>query len=334
MSILIQKREFWEEKILPVIPKKLSKLIAFGYETLVATEVTSMRANARLAPLKWSTAKSKAWRLTTNTRIVPVFTRLLAALMFVTKNDAIAVDFSDFKDGRQVLMFAKQTRKGRALPLYFEILEYPIAKGSQNLFVNTAIAHFINIVGCRPLFVFDRGFACPAIVKYMAKHNLLFLIRIKKRKRFRTVATSVAAEDLGTNDLHVEGDGLPLRLVVSDDPRNGNDPWYLITNDTAASREAIIQKYYHRFEIEEFFRDAKRLLGLEYLRFNSAQSCSITLWFVILTMWLFEEITGEFTEVDEKIRAQWRVSRVRYIMETLRRESLWALVAGVALSSG
>jgi hypothetical protein len=40
----------------------------------------------------------------------------------------VAVDFSDFGNGFQVLMFAKQTRKGRALPLYFEILRYPIVR--------------------------------------------------------------------------------------------------------------------------------------------------------------------------------------------------------------
>ncbi len=130
MSILIQKRDFWEEKVSPVVPQKLTKLIAFGYNTLVATEIMSMRSNARLAPLKWATAKSKFWRLATSARIVPVFTRLLASLSLVTSDDMVAADFSDFKDGRQVLMLAKQTRKGRALPLYFEILEYPIEKDS------------------------------------------------------------------------------------------------------------------------------------------------------------------------------------------------------------
>jgi hypothetical protein len=333
VSILIHKREFWEEKILPVIPQKLSKLVAFGYETLVATEVTSMRANARLAPLKWSTAKSKVWRLATNPRIIPVFTRLLAVLALVTKDDVIAVDFSDFKDGRQVLMFAKQTRKGRALPLYFEILEYPIEKDSQNLFVSAVIDRFVTIVGCRPLFVFDRGFACPSIIKHMAKQGLRFIIRIKKRKRFHHRATYAAAEDMGANDLRVLGYALPLRLVVSDDPKNGNDPWYLMTNDTVSSREEIIQKYYYRFEIEEFFRDAKRLLGLEYLRFNSARSCSIALWFVILTMWLFEEIAEGFTEANEAERLRFGLSRVRYIMEIIRRESLWAFM-GVTGPSG
>jgi N12 class adenine-specific DNA methylase len=40
----------------------------------------------------------------------------------------VAVDFSDFGNGFQVLMFAEQTRKGRAQPLYFEILRYPIVR--------------------------------------------------------------------------------------------------------------------------------------------------------------------------------------------------------------
>ncbi len=98
------------------------------------------------------------------------------------------------------------------------------------------------------------------------------------------------------------------------------------------AREEIIKRYYYRFEIEEFFRDAKRLLGLEYLGFKYARSCSIALWFIILTMWLFEMIALGFTEAEEESRAKWRVSRVRYIMETICRESLWALVAANATS--
>jgi hypothetical protein len=48
-----------------------------------------------------------------------------------------------------------------------------------------------------------------------------------------------------------------------------------------------VKRYYHRFEIEEFFRDAKRLLGLEYVNFRKEESFSTALWFVMTGMWFF-----------------------------------------------
>lgn len=310
--------------MLPYVPKKLVPLFSFGYETIVGREIKSMRANARFASCSWVAAKGKAWRLATNNRIASVFPCVCAALTLVSDNDIVAVDFSDFKDGKQVLMFAKQTKKGRALPLYFETLEYPIEKDSQNLFVIETIRNFFEAVGCTPMLVFDRGFACPSIIKFLAQHQYCFIIRIKKRKFLATVVRgeTTAAEDVAKNDASVYAYGCMLRLIVSDDPKNGNDPWYLITNDGDATREEIITRYYHRFEIEEFFRDAKRLLGLECVSFKSIRSLEVILWFAILTCWLFEKIAETITEAEERERQSWRVSLFRYVLEKLQHEIL------------
>jgi hypothetical protein len=99
-------------------------LYLFGVSILAFCRVVSMRSNSRLLDLKWHTAKSKAYRITKNQTIEKVFPKLVTGLCIVGRKDAIAIDFSDF-NGFQVLMFAKQTRKGRAVPIYFEILEYP-----------------------------------------------------------------------------------------------------------------------------------------------------------------------------------------------------------------
>jgi IS4 transposase len=116
-----------------------------------------------------------------------------------------------------------------------------------------------------------------------------FIIRIKRRK-FVTVVKAKkrgAVEELGVTDAIVEEWGVTVRLIVSDKPEEDGEPWYLITNDTTSTREQIIDHYYHRFEIEEFFRDTKRLLGLERHQMKSVRSLSILLWFVILGTWFF-----------------------------------------------
>lgn len=323
MDIISCKREFWQSLVVH-IPKRLTHLIAFGFDTLCAQDIVSTRANARRSGVGWYTAKSKMGRLLKNKQVASVMARVCTNLSQITNDNVIAIDFSDFGDGRQVLMFAQQTHKGRAIPVYFEVLEYPIEKGSQNLFIIAAIEHFCAAVKCQPVLVFDRGFACPSIIHFLAQHKHSFIIRIKKRKFLANVTSGCtrAAESFENNDVSVRAYGHDLRLVVSDTPTNNNDPWYLITNATAASREDVITRYYHRFEIEEFFRDAKRLLAMEYLRFKTTCALTTTLWFVVLTAILFARLAATLSVAQEIERSCWRVSRFRYVLETLRRE-LW-----------
>lgn len=322
MFILTRKQEFLQQCV-PHIPAKVSNLFTFGFETLVATDIRSARSNARRSRFCWATAKGKMGRVLGNRSLTACFPRLLTACALVSDDDVVAVDFSEFKDGRQVLMFAKETRKGRALPLYFEILKYPIQKNSQNTFVIKTIEQFFRYAHCQPLLVFDRGFACPAIIKYMVKNRHRFIVRIKKRKHLVSAdGIKRAAEAFDMNDERVTAYDRQLRLVVSDRPGNNNDPWYLLTNDTGVSRIEIISRYRQRFEIEEFFRDAKRLLGLEWVRPKTVQSLTVLLWFVLLTAWLFTSIAAGLTKHEESERECWRVSRFRYVFEKLQQELL------------
>lgn len=284
MNILKQKLIFFNQTTQQV-PLQLRQLFSFGCRSLALQSVVSVRGNARAHITNYHTAKSKAWRLLKNTRWLTVFAQLLTQLGLVSVTSRIAVDFSTF--GRfQILTFAVQTRLGRALPVYFEIITYPIKKDSQNIFICQAIERFVAAVNCRPKLVMDRGFACPHIVKHMADVSHPFVVRIKGIKQFRNWQNRLfKARNTRQLDQVIQGYGRRLRLVISDDPSNGNEPWYLVTNDIISVRDGIIADYYHRFEIEEFFKDAKWLQGLEHLRFQKIQSMSVVLWFVILGWW-------------------------------------------------
>jgi hypothetical protein len=301
-------------------PKQIKKLHQFGLDILVGQSVTSLRSNARLTALPWATAKSKAWRLTKNRRFVSVFEKMTPALTSVSQGDAIAVDFSDFGNGFQVLMFAKQSQKGRALPLWFDALQYPIQKDSQNLFVIDAIKQFETIFGCKPMLVFDRGFACPSIIRFLKKNQWKFIIRVKGGKHVGDPKMSkvFAARHANQNDQMVQAYDRDFRLIVSDKKDGMKEPWYLLTNDTNATREGIITRYYHRFEIEEFFRDAKRLLGLEWVSWKSETSLAVTLWFVILGVWCLRHITSLMDDLTRKTRESMQLSETRYAFELLR----------------
>ena len=261
-------------------------------------------------------------RLMSNAKVPLVFAILLKTLTLVGEKDVIAVDFSEFGNGFQVLMFAKQTKRGRAIPLYFEILEYPIEKDSQNIFIVQAIKNFSDIIGFKPKLVFDRGFACPVLIRYMAQNKYIFIIRIKKGKSASTFNTDKVflVKDSGSKNSSVFMYGLKLRLIVSDQLEGMKEPWYLITNDVISSRKKIIEQYYHRFEIEEFFRDAKRLLNLEQVRFEKPLSLSISLWFTILGVWFFSHVEDMMDENDRKSRIAMCLSYTRYLFEKINRE--------------
>lgn len=323
---IIQKKWLFLNATQVYIPKQVKKLYLFGLQALALRKVESLRANARLLPLKWATAKSKAWRLTKNSQLLQNFPQLLTKLSLVTPADIIAVDFSGFGNGFQVLLFAKQTKKGRTVPLYFEIIRYPIKKSSQNIFIIQAIRNFTNLIGCQPILVMDRGFACPSIIRFLSSNHQLFYIRIKKEKKLMATKNrySFLAKNTRKNDRAVLAyESCSLRLIVSDQLPQIKEPWYIITNDFSSSRGEIIERYYHRFEIEEFFRDAKRLLGLETVFFQKKTSLSLVLWFVILGLWCLWHIEGLLQGLHERERRKMELSIVRYLFEKLSAASLF-----------
>jgi hypothetical protein len=147
---------------------------------------------------------------------------LLKAAAVVQKESIIAIDFSTFSRW-QVLMFAVQTRNGRAIPVFFKIITYPIEKDSQNIFIVEAIEQFVEVVGCRPKLVFDRGFACPYIIKHLAQQNHIFVIRMKGGKHVVVGHNKPCqARDVVCNDVVVTAYELSLRLITSDEPNNSN----------------------------------------------------------------------------------------------------------------
>lgn len=323
MNILQEKVRFFN-RILPDIPRQISSLFSFGFWALTTERVVSVRGNARLVVPNPHTAKTKAWRLLKNRRWKYVIPMLLQRFHLVTAESIVCVDFSDFHRW-QILTFAIQTYGGRALPVYFDILRYPITKNSQNIFVVEAIEKFVSIVGCRPKVVMDRGFACPHIIKYLAQKSHPFVVRVKSIKEFLNWQQRLfKARNTSKQDQVVTGYKHLLRLVVSDKKKGMKEPWYLVTNDFSSSRETIISDYYHRFEIEEFFKDAKWLLGLEWVRFLKIQSMAVVLWFVILGLWFLHTL-------QEKISVpHWKnhhtVSCNRYLFELMQREKnalLW-----------
>jgi hypothetical protein len=320
MNILKQKLHFFQE-VMYLAPKQTKKLFGFGMEAFALKSIQSLRASARMSSFPWYAAKMKACRLAGNTKIPKIFPKILKYLNLANRGDIIAVDFSDFGNGILALVFAKQTHKGRAMPLYFET--YVPRKDYQNPFIIQAIKNFAGILKFNSYLVFDRGFACPDVIRFLDQNSFKFIIRIRKIKQVCLANGNARfkAKDAPANDILVSGYGRRLRLIVSDPDGKNDEPWYLITNDFTSSRDVIIDNYYHRFEIEEFFRDAKRLLGLENLNLKKPLSLEVILWFVILSVWFLWMLEAQMNAADKKLKSLMKLSNIRYCLEALWREA-------------
>lgn len=147
----------------------------------------------------------------------------------------------------------------------------------------------------------------------------LIYIRIKGGKHVTEGGeTACQVRALESNDVRVGAYGLRLRLVTSNKPKNGNEPWYLITNDPRSSWRTVVKYYYFRFEIEEFFKDAKWLQGLEHAYFQKVESVTTLLWFVLLGWWCFAYIFPSLHEFSLR-HLHDRISFVRRMFETMQR---------------
>lgn len=221
---IIQKSNAFLHTVRPHITQKVRPLFLFGRLSLSMQRVVSLNRNARVTVANTKTAESKIYRLSKNERLLTLFPSLMVELGLVQENDLVNVDFSDFS-GRNVLMFAKQTDEGRAIPLHFEYIEHPIDAGSQNIFIIEAVERFQGLIGIPVRLVWDRGFAIPSLVDFLADSRLIFYVRIKKDKRVELQDGRVLkARRLRKKGASVTIYGRTLRLVISNKPDEGGNP--------------------------------------------------------------------------------------------------------------
>jgi hypothetical protein len=281
------------------------------------------------------TAETKIYRVSHTARLSSWFPQALPKIVLAGlsgKDTAfVNVDFSDF-GGRQVLLFSLQTREGRAIPLFFDALRYPVLKGSQNTFIIHAVERFLGALPERTRIhlVFDRGFSLPPFMRFLCLNKALFTIRVKGMKHVGIGnEKTTAARGVMENDRSVVANGLPLRLVRSEKQEGMKEPWYLLTSDLDSSRKEIVRIYYHRFEIEEFFKDAKRLSLLEHLPPMGDEAFTIVLWFLILgyaVAWMTKSIRSAWQDTWKSgDKAKRKTSLLRFFLEGLAAEGYLAL---------
>lgn len=297
INVLRQSVKLIGSNILPNVSPKHQELFKFGISAFSLTQFNSLNSNARLVIENINTAQSKVYRLVSNGRLLNNFPKLLSLNNLVSKYSLVNIDLSTFC-GFETLAFGVQTNSGRAIPVWTNCLTYPIEEvGSQNLFVISEIKEFGRVLGFYPKFVFDRGFWIPDMIKFFLEEKIIFYLRIKQGKLLEETGGQIkSAGALGriTKDTQIRLYGQTVRLVISPPPprklvkKEGKkaERWYILTSDLTSPRETILKIYYHRFEIEETFRDLKHTSKLKKFFIKKILSFKTLLQFICLGFWL------------------------------------------------
>ena len=292
-----------QNQLVPSMPARWQKQFSFGLQAYGLQAFQSASSNARMVGERTATAIRKKERLFANSRLADQLGTAFDTFGLVKSSSFVNVDHSDM-NGLTALVGAVQTRKGRAVPCMVETTysdrlsaraDAPPrkkalraarteARQSQSFTGHTidALQDFANRLGFWPRLVFDRGCGNESIVTHLAAEGCTFYIRMKAGRFVEFDGQRTQIQQLKEKDARIGLYGLTLRVIRSPKDGKNDEPWYILTNDLASSRTKVVRIYYHRFEIEETFKDMKHIFELKRTRLNKPLSLKLLLWFVSL----------------------------------------------------
>lgn len=346
-SILRASKNIVKKQVMSEVPRVWARQVTFGITALALKPIVSCNANARMTGIVRGTAESKMSRLLSNTKLPLAMAGIVASLGLVTEYSHVNVDHSDF-NGLIALAFAVQTRIGRALPIFLETsysgklssrddapkrtqklrASYKALAGNETKRTIVSLKTLKSTLGFWPKLVFDRNFGGRDIIQFLNREKATFYVRMKAGRLVEITGKQLLLKDAKRADELVTIAGLKLRLVRSHKNGKNEEPWYILTNDFSCSRNKVVKIYYHRFEIEETFRDIKTNLGLWRTKLMKPNSLAILLWFVSLGILILFLAGARVLGVRELLKrlnrpvVKKRISWHRILMELREQEIL------------
>ncbi len=342
-------------QLLGSLPKKLCGLAAFGMRALVALPFVSCNANARMASRQRFAGEMRMYRLLRHGRLASLLMSAVQRTLPLDSKSVLNVDFSNF-GGVAVLVAALQTGKGRALPWALEALTsntqgmkrnhagycrhkaaYQAWKqetgGDQYDAVLQLVADIDQQAALPPALVFDRGFGNKRLLGTLFARKGNSYIRMRDDFRMEILLSGNRlgvwyVRDLPEGSHQVRWRGLAFRLVVTTTSTKKQKqsmalaPWAIATNDQTSTPQQIAKLYYHRFEIEETFRDWKSGLGLRRVRFTRWQSLQVLLSFASVAILFAWQTTKDTVRHRHTTHPKKQLSFFRIWHELLQQASL------------
>jgi hypothetical protein len=154
----------------------------------------------------------------------------------------------------------------------------------------------------------------------LSAEGATFYIRLKGGKYVECGGQKTKIEHLEQKDATVTVFGMTLRVIRSPKSKQVPEPWYILTNDKTSNRIKIVNIYYHRFEIEETFKDSKHLFELHHAQFNRPTSLKVVLWFVFLGIAVLYKVANPTKQRIKPSTAKKQTSWIRQAYEWLQRQ--------------
>ena len=325
MPILPTVQEKIQQKIVPFVPAKWKPMIQLGINALSLKPFVSLNANARSSRDNEPAAERQMYRLLSHPTLVSLFSSLLLSFFSIDDKSVIAMDFT-IEGKFAMLCLALQTAEGRAIPIWVDVLEYPVTDHSQNLFILDVVREFHTVVGRSFKLVCDRGFIGKWLIGGFLDLGLTVYIRLKRGQCWLVNGRKICFTKQGKLDQVGVIYGETLRVVRSSKTlqkqMHAKEPWIILTNDMLASRNEVLQWYAHRFEIEETFKDLKHLLNFLPTWFKKRTSVVMVFWFFILGFWLLWQVSRlpHIWQKRLKTHIKKRLSWVKHLFELLHKE--------------
>jgi len=338
-NIVRDTRTLIQNKLFAATPKKWLPQLRFGVQAYSLQTFQSATGNARRVEANANTAARKSERLLANQKLANNLGNIFDSLHLVRPTSYVNVDHSDM-NGLTALVGAVQTRLGRAVPCFVETTysdrlsarkDTPPRKRalraawveerkSRSLTGHTidALQDFADRLGFWPRLVFDRGFGNESIVEHLSAVGAVFYIRVKSGNYVEFDGQRTKIGQLKDKDATIRLYGLTLRVIRSAKDGKSDEPWYILTNDTEKSRTKIVRIYYHRFEIEESFKDLKHILEFRRTRLNKPNSLKVILWLMFFGVALLYKVTKPTKQQAEHIHPKKRLSWIRQALEQLQ----------------
>lgn len=334
-----------QNKLVPAVAKKWQPQLRFGLRAYGLQTFQSATGNARRVVANPNTAARKSERLLANGRLAGQLGLVFDQLGLVRPGSFINVDHSDM-NGLMALVGAVQTRNGRAIPCFVETTysdQLPGAGSSSSTLRKQALRAarakerkglrlsehtilslqaFAKRLGFWPRLVFDRGFGGKAVVCQLVEHKATFYVRLKASRLVELcdgeTGTKLSVKKLEQKDTTVQLYGVTLRVIRSPKSRRAKEPWYILTSDVTSSRSKVVKIYYHRFEIEETFKDVKHIFEFRRLRLNKPSSLKVILWLIFLGVALLYSVTKPTKQTVQHLHPKKQISWLRQAYEQLQ----------------
>lgn len=340
-----------QNKLLPTMPKKWQPQLQLGLKAYGLQAFQSATGNARRAATGTANAAARqSERLLANWKLANQLGTTFDSLRLVRPGSYVAVDHSDM-NGLMALVGAVQTRNGRAIPCMVEAtyserlsarddamprkraLRAASTKAWQwqclTGHVIDSLQDLHDRLGFWPKLVFDRGFANYSLVTHLAAEGATFYVRLKSGRYVELDGRRTEVKQLEEKDTTVQLFGLQLRVVRSAQNRRCKQPWYILTNDFSSSRNKVVKIYYHRFEIEEAFKDIKHVFEFRRTRLNNPNSLKVVLWLICLGIALLYVVTRPTKQAIQSGNRKKRCSWIRLALEQLHQAFGLVLWGGV-----